>query len=93
MAYRGPNPENWNKSSLSGDTLRPDIVANKSLVRLFLEHNTLTSFPTNLHNMSALTELWLSHNRIETIDDQVIVLSPRESVSCQPQELLAAVKG
>jgi len=70
MAYRGPNPENWNKSSL--DVIREDIVADKSLTRLFLEQNMLTCFPTNLLNMTSLTELWLGHNRIETADEQVV---------------------
>jgi len=72
MAYRGPNPQNWNKSSLHGEVLRDDIVADKSLTRLFLEQNTLMCFPTNMHNMTSLTELWLGHNRIEAIDQQVV---------------------
>jgi hypothetical protein len=70
MAYSGPNPQNWNKSSL--DELRDDIVADKSLKRLFLEHNTLSVFPTNMLNMTSLSELWLGHNMIETVDDQVV---------------------
>lgn len=70
MAYRGPNPENWNKSSL--DVLRDDIVADKSLTRLLLEQNTLTCFPTNMLNMTSLTELWLGHNRLESADEQVM---------------------
>jgi hypothetical protein len=75
MAYRGPNPENWNKSSLHGEVLREDVVANKSLTRLFLEQNTLTSFPTNMLNMTSLTELWLRYATCSK------ALSPLYSVS------------
>lgn len=70
MAYRGANPQNWNKSSI--EELRDDMVADKSLTRLFLEQNTLKYFPTNMLNMTSLTELWLGHNQIDTVDAEVM---------------------
>eukprot|EP00282_Hemiselmis_andersenii_P000072 CAMPEP_0114128866 /NCGR_PEP_ID=MMETSP0043_2-20121206/11168_1 /TAXON_ID=464988 /ORGANISM="Hemiselmis andersenii, Strain CCMP644" /LENGTH=895 /DNA_ID=CAMNT_0001222099 /DNA_START=69 /DNA_END=2756 /DNA_ORIENTATION=- len=71
LCYRGPNPMNWNKSML--DDVPLHVVADPSMDLMLLEMNSLTTFPHNLTRLTCLTELWLGHNHIRTVDPEPLV--------------------